>query len=82
MRGVEEGVVRVRRGNGALLRVALADFPEKLLKHVAANLWPAALQVSVRRAFAVCVRYLAGSSGVAEKIHTAEAVIYGINTFG
>ncbi|XP_026314438.1 intraflagellar transport protein 80 homolog [Hyposmocoma kahamanoa] len=45
VRGVEGGVVRVRRGNGSLLHVALADFPEKLLEHVAANLWPAALQL-------------------------------------
>ncbi|VVD05328.1 unnamed protein product [Leptidea sinapis] len=42
---VEEGVVSVYRGNGSLLRVSLASFPEKLLKHVAANMWDAALQL-------------------------------------
>lgn len=66
VRGVQAGVLRVRRGNGSLLHVALADFPEKLLKHVAANQWPAALQVSqysqgaaerlVGWAFAICER--------------------------
>lgn len=44
--GVEDGVARICRGNGSLLHVSLAAFPEKLLKHVAANMWQAALQVN------------------------------------
>ncbi|XP_061707628.1 intraflagellar transport protein 80 homolog [Cydia pomonella] len=42
---VEDGVARICRGNGSLLHVSLATFPEKLLKHVAANMWQAALQL-------------------------------------
>ncbi|XP_073942195.1 intraflagellar transport protein 80 homolog isoform X1 [Choristoneura fumiferana] len=42
---VEDGVARICRGNGSLLHVSLAAFPEKLLKHVAANMWQAALQL-------------------------------------
>lgn len=44
---IEDGVVCVCRGNGSLLRLSLASFPEKLLKHIAANMWDAALQVSI-----------------------------------
>ncbi|CAG4943709.1 unnamed protein product [Colias eurytheme] len=42
---IEDGIVCVRRGNGSLLRASLASFPEKLLKHVAANMWDAAVQL-------------------------------------
>ncbi|XP_045512277.1 intraflagellar transport protein 80 homolog isoform X1 [Pieris brassicae] len=42
---IEDGVVCVRRGNGSLLRISLASFPEKLLKHIAANMWDDALQL-------------------------------------
>ncbi|CAG9784086.1 unnamed protein product [Diatraea saccharalis] len=42
---VEEGVARVCRGNGSILHVSVAVFPEKLLKHVAANMWQPALQL-------------------------------------
>lgn len=44
---VEEGVAKICRGNGSILHVSLAAFPEKLLKHVAANMWQAALQVKL-----------------------------------
>lgn len=40
-----EGVVSVCRGDGSLVHVPLAEFAGKLLKLVAANLWPDALQV-------------------------------------
>lgn len=43
---VEDGVVRVCRGNGSILHLSIAAFPEKLLKHVAANMWQVALQVN------------------------------------
>lgn len=43
---IEDGVARVCRGNGSLLHISIAAFPEKLLKHIAANMWQAALQVS------------------------------------
>ncbi|XP_034840469.1 intraflagellar transport protein 80 homolog [Maniola hyperantus] len=42
---VEEGVACICRGNGSLLHVSLAAFPEKLLKHVAANMWQDALHL-------------------------------------
>nr|XP_026488740.1 intraflagellar transport protein 80 homolog [Vanessa tameamea] len=42
---VEDGVVCICRGNGSLLHVSLAAFPEKLLKHVAGNMWQEALQL-------------------------------------
>ncbi|XP_059058155.1 intraflagellar transport protein 80 homolog isoform X1 [Achroia grisella] len=42
---IEDGVARICRGNGSTLHVSLAAFPEKLLKHVAANMWQAALQL-------------------------------------
>ncbi|XP_023937442.2 intraflagellar transport protein 80 homolog [Bicyclus anynana] len=42
---VEEGVACICRGNGSLLHVSLAAFPEKLLKHVADNMWQDALQL-------------------------------------
>lgn len=42
---VENGVARICRGNGSILHLSIASFPEKLLKHVSANLWQAALQV-------------------------------------
>lgn len=43
---VEDGVARVCRGNGSILHLSIAVFPEKLLKHVATNLWQVALQVN------------------------------------
>ncbi|CAK1544237.1 unnamed protein product [Leptosia nina] len=42
---IEEGVVCICRGNGSLVRVSLAIFPEKLLKHIEGNVWDAALQL-------------------------------------
>ncbi|RVE48513.1 hypothetical protein evm_006824 [Chilo suppressalis] len=42
---IEEGVARICRGNGSIMHVSVAVFPEKLLKHVAANMWQLALQL-------------------------------------
>lgn len=42
---VEDGVAHICRGNGSLIHVSLVPFPDKLLKHVAGGMWPAALQV-------------------------------------
>ncbi|KAG6457329.1 hypothetical protein O3G_MSEX010242 [Manduca sexta] len=42
---VEDGVVRICRGNGSVLHLSIAVFPEKLLKHIASNRWQAALQL-------------------------------------
>ncbi|KAF9413201.1 hypothetical protein HW555_008481 [Spodoptera exigua] len=42
---VEDGVAHICRGNGSILHLSIAAFPEKLLKHVVANMWQAALQL-------------------------------------
>lgn len=42
---MEDGIAHICRGNGSILHLSLAPFPEKLLKHVAAHLWQTALQL-------------------------------------
>ncbi|CAH0726156.1 unnamed protein product, partial [Brenthis ino] len=42
---IVDGIVCICRGNGSLLHLSLAPFPEKLLKHVASNMWQEALQL-------------------------------------
>ncbi|CAG9566558.1 unnamed protein product [Danaus chrysippus] len=42
---VEDGVACICRGNGSRTHISLASFPEKLLKHVDANMWQDALQL-------------------------------------
>uniref|UniRef100_A0A2A4J8F6 Uncharacterized protein n=1 Tax=Heliothis virescens TaxID=7102 RepID=A0A2A4J8F6_HELVI len=42
---VEDGVAHICRGNGSILHLSIAAFPEKLLKHVVANMWQQALQL-------------------------------------
>lgn len=55
---VEDGVARICRGNGSILHLSIAAFPEKLLKHVATNMWQVALQVNVDIILEFLGRYL------------------------
>ncbi|GBP81979.1 Intraflagellar transport protein 80 homolog [Eumeta japonica] len=45
LQSVYEGIVHICKGNGSLLHVSLVAFQEKMLKHVAANRWEAAVQL-------------------------------------
>lgn len=48
---IVDGIVCICRGNGSLLHLSLAPFQEKLLKHVASNMWQEALQVNTKIIF-------------------------------
>lgn len=54
---VEDGVVKICRGNGSILHLSIAAFPEKLLKHVAGSMWQDALQVTL----IICVSLLSST---------------------